>query len=194
MKRWGYTRVSAVSADARPQLDALVAAGVATHDVISEVSSGTKDAPDRPGLRHLVEQALEGDTIVVWRIDRLGRSLVEVLETVSELRERGIKLHSVQDSIDPATTHGRLVLDLLAKLAEYERHLASEQIAAGMASARKTGTSIGRPPLDPAVIRNKIRAVEDARARGLTAADAAQLVGWSRATFYRHQQEHGSQR
>lgn len=192
MKLVGYARVSATSADTRPQLDALVAAGVPTGHVFSDVTSGG-DAADRPNLRLLLEQAEEGDTIVVWRIDRLGRSLVEVLETVRELSERGISIRSVRDDIDPSTTHGRLMLDLLAKLAEYERHLTSELIAEGTASARRLGKRRGRPPVDADAVHAKLRVIEDARARGLPAAQAVQLAGWSRATYYRHQRQVGTQ-
>lgn len=194
MRLLGYTRVSDASPGAGFQFDALTAAGVKAHDVFSDETAGAKEASSRPGMRRLLEYAQAGDTVVVWRIDRLGRSLREVLDTLTSLGEHCINLRSLQDDIDPSTTHGRLLLNLLSSLAEYDRHLTSERIAAGMASSRKTGTRVGRPPLDPSEIRDKIRAVEDARARGLTAADAAQTVGWSRATFYRHQQEHGSER
>lgn len=190
----GYTRVSDASSDAAVQTDALMSAGVALNDVFSDTVAGAKRASERPGIRLLLANAGEGDTVVVWRLDRLGRSLGEVLDTVTMLGERGINLCSLQDGIAPGTTDGHLMLNLLASLAEYDRHLARERIAAGMASAQQAGTRLGRPPVDPEAILDKIRAVEDARARGLTAADAAQLVGWSRATFYRHQQERGSQR
>ncbi|MBK8463942.1 MAG: recombinase family protein [Nigerium sp.] len=190
----GYTRVSAGSPDADAQLDALMCAEVSVQDVFTDHDTAEKGAPGLPAMRRLLANAEEGATVVVWRLDRLGRSLSEVLDTVSLIRERGINLRSLQEGIDSRTDTGRLLLDFTARLHEYERHLSSERIAAGMASSRKTGTRLGRPPLDPSEIRDKIRAVEDARARGVTAADAAQLVGWSRATFYRHQQEHGSQR
>lgn len=193
MRLLGYTRAHNTE-DARLQIDALMSAGVLPHDVTVDVIGGSKVDTDRPGMRSLIERATMGDAVVVWRIDRLGRSLSEVLATVTKVVERGLYLISLQDGIDSRTATGRLLVDFTVSLHEHERHLASERIAAGMASARKTGTSLGRPPLDPSEIRNKIRAVEDARSRGLTAADAAQLVGWSRATFYRHQQEHGSQR
>jgi DNA invertase Pin-like site-specific DNA recombinase len=135
----------------------------------------------------------EGETIVVWRSDRLGRSIINAVDTVAMLGEGGISLCAVQDGIDPSTPNGRLMLNLLASLAEYERHLISERIAAGMTAARQTGTQLGRPPADPDAAHEKLRIVEQARARGLTAAHAAQLVGWSRATLYRHQHQHGSQ-
>ena len=191
MSLLGYIRVD--GQDARPQLAAVMSAGVEPLGVYSDVFSDGKGALDSPALQRLLDCSVEGDTVVVWRIDRLGRSLSEVLDTVTLIRERGIHLRSLQDGIDSRTAQGRLMLSLLGSLAEYDRHLASERIAAVMASSRQTGTRLGRPPADPEAIRDKIRAVEDARARGLSAADAAHLVGWSRATFYRHQKKHGSQ-
>ena len=86
------------------------------------------------------------------------------------------------------------MLNLLVRLAHYDRQLIGERIAAGMDSARQAGAKIGRPPVDPQVTADKLRTVQESRARGLTAAEAAQLVGWSRATFYRHLHEHESQR
>lgn len=193
MRLLGYTRTNTAGADAGPQLDAVVTAGVASDDVFSDVTSDAKDAPDRPGMGSLLDVAKQGDTIVVWRIDRLGRSLTEVLDTVSQLSERGINLRSLQDAIEPGTTQGRRTLELLARLAEYERHLTSERIAEVTASARPTGKRRGRPPVSADAVRKKLRAVQDARARGLPAAQAAQLVGWSRATYYRHQRHVGTQ-
>lgn len=193
MRTLGYTRASAGSQYARPQLDALIAAGVESQDVFSDLTCGANGAPDRPGIRRLLECAEAGDTVVLWRIDRLGRSLIEVLDTVTMLVERGISLRSVQDGIDPTTASGRLMLDLLVRLADYEWCFTGERIAAGMDSARQAGAKIGRPPVDPQVTADKLRTVQESRARGLTAAEAAQLVGWSRATFYRHLHEHESQ-
>lgn len=191
MRLLGYTRVSTAKPEVRLQADALTFAGVEPGHVFSDVT-GANEAADRPGMRRLLEYATEGDTIVVWGVDRLGRSLSDVLDTVVVLSERGIDLRSVQDGIDSTTANGRLILELLVRLAEYERHLNGERIASGMAAAREAGTTLGRPPLDPETIRDKLSAVEEARFRGLTAADAAQLVGWSRTTFYRHKQEYGA--
>ncbi len=191
MRLLGYTRFTD-DRDAAIQLDALMSAGVKSPNIFSDVTAAARETTDRPGMRRLSDNAEEGDTVVVWRVDRLGRSLSEALETVTMLADRGIGVCSLQDGIDPGTLDGRLMLNLLVRLAEYERNVKGERIAAAMAAARESGTRLGRPPLDPVLIRDKIRSVEDARARGLTAADAAQLVGWSRAPFYRHQQEHGS--
>jgi DNA invertase Pin-like site-specific DNA recombinase len=183
----GYTRVSTAGQDARLQLDALVGAGVQKRDVFADVTSGTRAGVDRPGMQKLLAYAEAGDTVVVWRVDRLGRSLIDVLNTVNLLRERGVYLRSVSDAIDPATTAGRMMLNMFATLAEYERELIVERVNAGIASARERGTRFGRPPADPAVIADKLAIANEARARGRSAQDAARLVGWSRATFYRHQ-------
>ncbi|UKF32501.1 recombinase family protein [Clavibacter phaseoli] len=189
MRLLGYTRVSTTSQDAQLQLDALVKDGVQKRDVFADVTSGSRAAIERPGMKKLLEYAEDGDTIVVWRIDRLGRSMLDVLSTVKLLRERGVQIRSISDGIDPATTSGRLMLGMLASLAEYERELIVERVNAGIAVARANGTSFGRPKSDPAIIADKLRAAADARARGRTAEEAAQLVGWSRATLYRHQAE-----
>jgi DNA invertase Pin-like site-specific DNA recombinase len=184
----GYTRVSTSSQDASLQLDALVNAGVQKRDVFSDVTSGSRAAIERPGMKRLLEYAEPGDTVVVWRVDRLGRSLIDVLNTVTLLRERGVQVRSIADGIDPGTTTGRMMLNMLATLAEYERELIVERVNAGIAAAKQNGTRFGRPPSDPTVIAEKLAIAADARAKGRTAEEAAQLVGWSRATLYRHQQ------
>ncbi|MBT2548932.1 recombinase family protein [Arthrobacter sp. ISL-65] len=188
VRQLGYTRVSTSGQDAKLQLDALVDAGVQKRDVFADVTSGSKTAVERPGMKKLLAYVEPGDTVVVWRIDRLGRSLIDVLNTVNLLRERGVYLRSISDGIDPTTMSGRLMLNMLATLAEYERELIVERVNAGIAAARQGGTRFGRPISDPVVIADKLRIVTDARAKGRTAEEAARLVGWSRATLYRHQQ------
>lgn len=188
VRHLGYTRVSTSGQHAKLQLDALVDAGVQKRDVFADVTSGSKTAIERPGMKKLLAYVEPGDTVVVWRVDRLGRSLIDVLNTVNLLRERGVHLRSISDGIDPTTTSGRLMLNMLATLAEYERELIVERVNAGVAAARQGGTRFGRPLTDPVVIADKLRIVTDARAKGRTAEEAARLVGWSRATLYRHQQ------
>lgn len=188
MRHLGYTRVSTASQDAQLQLDALVDSGVQKRDVFADVTSGSRRAIERPGMKRLLAYVESGDTVVVWRIDRLGRSLIDVLNTVNLLRDKGVKIRSLSDGIDPETTSGRLMLGMLATLAEYERELITERVNAGIAAAKQSGTRFGRPPVDPAVIAEKLEIAQDARKKGRTAAEAASLVGWSRATLYRHQQ------
>ncbi|WP_375000171.1 recombinase family protein [Aeromicrobium sp. CTD01-1L150] len=188
MRLLGYTRVSTASQAAQLQLDALVDSGVQKRDVFADVTSGSRTAIERPGMKRLLDYAESGDTVVVWRIDRLGRSLIDVLNTVNLMRDKGVKIKSLSDGIDPETTSGRLMLGMLATLAEYERELITERVNAGIAAAKQSGTRFGRPPVDPAVIAEKLDIARDARAKGRTAEEAARLVGWSRATLYRHQQ------
>ena len=121
-------------------------------------------------MKRLFEYAEEGGTVVVWRVDRLGRSLslIDVLNTVAMLRDRGIHVRSISDGIDPATSTGRLMLNMLATLAEYERELITERINAGIAAARSNGTRFGRPLSDPAVIADKLAITQDARGKERT--------------------------
>jgi DNA invertase Pin-like site-specific DNA recombinase len=188
MRLLGYTRVSTGSQDSQLQLDALLSAGVQKRDVFSDVTSGSRAAVDRPGVRKLLDYAEAGDTLVVWRVDRLGRSLIDVLNTVNLLQGRGVALRSISDGIDPATSTGRLMLNMLATLADYERELITERVNAGIVAAKANGTRFGRPLVDPSVIAGKLAIAQQERAKGRTAAEAARLVGWSRATLYRHQQ------
>lgn len=175
MRLLGYTRVSTASQDAQLQLDALMDVGVQKRDVFSDVTSGSRTAIKRPGMKRLLEYVESGDTVVVWRIDRLGRSLIDVLNTVNLLRDQGVKIRSLSDGIDPETTTGRLMLGMLATLAEYERELITERVNAGITAAKQNGTRFGRPPVDPAVIAEKLDIVRDARAKGRTAEEAARL-------------------
>ena len=188
MRHLGYTRVSTAAQDAQLQVDALVGAGVQKRDVFSDVTSGSRTAIERPGMKRLLDYAEDGDTVVVWRIDRLGRSLLDVLNTVNLLRERDVKIKSVSDGIDPETSSGRLMLGMLGTLAEYERELITERVNAGIAAAKSNGTRFGRPPVDPEVVDRKLAIVAEERAKGRSAEDAASMVGWSRATLYRHLQ------
>jgi DNA invertase Pin-like site-specific DNA recombinase len=188
MRLLGYTRVSTAAQDAQLQVDALLRIGVQQRDIFSDVTSGTKVAASRPAMSRLLEHAVEGDTVVVWRIDRLGRSLIDVLNTVKSLQQAGINVRSVSDGIDPSTRTGRMMLGMLATLAEYERELIVERVNAGIAVAQAAGTKFGRPVSDPKVISEKLEIVRGARKAGKTAADAARLVGWSRATLYRYEQ------
>lgn len=119
-------------------------------------------------MKKLLEYAEEGDTVVVWRVDRPGRSLIDVLNTVTLLREQGIQVQSLSDGIDPATSTGRLMLNMLATLAEYERELVVERVNAGIAAARQNGTRFGRPLSDPKVIAGKLLIAADTRAKGRT--------------------------
>ncbi|MDA8046058.1 MAG: recombinase family protein [Actinomycetota bacterium] len=130
--------MSRAGQDARLQLDALVEAGVQKRDVFADVTSGTRAGVDRPGMAKLLAYAEPGDTVVVWRVDRLGRSLIDVLNTVNLLREREVNLRSVLDAIDLPTTAGRMMLNM-AMVAEFEADLIRTRTSDGIGVAWARG-------------------------------------------------------
>lgn len=178
--RIGYTRVSTVAQTLDQQNEALAAAGVTK--VFSDAMSGARD--DRPGLADLMAYVREGDTVVVWKLDRLGRNMLHILQTVRELTARGITLVSVTDGIDSSTPAGRMMIGVLGSLAEYERELIRERTALKRAASRTNGTKFGRPrKVDDA---EHIATARRMKADGHTARDIAKYLGVSRATLYRY--------
>lgn len=178
--RISYVRVSTVAQTLEQQQAALDAAGVTK--IFSDTMSGARD--DRPGLAELLAYVRDGDTVVVWKLDRLGRNTLHILETVKQLTERGITLVSVTDGIDSSTAAGRMMIGVLGALAEYERELAKERTALKRATSRANGTKFGRP-----VKVNDAGAIATARrmkADGHTGKDIAKYLGVSRATLYRY--------
>ena len=178
--RIGYTRVSTVAQTLDQQNEALTAANVIK--TFSDTMSGARD--DRPGLAELMAYVREGDTVVVWKLDRLGRNTLHILETVKALTDRGVTLVSVTDGIDSSTAAGRMMIGVLGSLAEYERELTKERTALKRAASRANGTKFGRRTkvADPAHVETARRM----RADGHTARDVAKYLGVSRATLYRY--------
>jgi DNA invertase Pin-like site-specific DNA recombinase len=123
------------------QNEALAAAGVTK--VFSDLMSGARD--DRPGLAALLEYVREGDTVVVWKLDRLGRNTLHILETVKALTDRGVSLVSVTDGIDSSTPAGRMMIGVLGSLAEYERELIKERTALSDRHRGPTAPGSGAP-------------------------------------------------
>jgi DNA invertase Pin-like site-specific DNA recombinase len=139
--RIGYVRVSTVTQTLDQQELALDAAGVSK--TFSDTMSGARY--DRPGLAALLEYARDGDTVVVWKLDRLGRNTLHILETVKALTGRGVTLVSITDGIDSSTPAGRMMIGVLGSLAEYERELTKERTALKRQASRANGTKLGRP-------------------------------------------------
>jgi len=139
----GYARVSTDDQTLDPQRDALRAAGCAPIFEDEGVSGGTRR---RPGLDEALAKLAAGDVLVVWKLDRLGRSLGHLIETVADLGARGVGFRSLTEAIDTASAGGRLILHMMGALAEFERTLISERTRAGMQAARRRGRHIGRPP------------------------------------------------
>lgn len=185
--RYGYCRVSTQSQTTDLQRRAIIDAGVPEENIFEDTVTGSSAGRTRPGLMTLLAACRAEDEVYLWRIDRLGRSLVDVLSTVEELLNRGVAVHSISDGIDPSTPSGRLLLGIFGTLAEYERLLIQERVQAGIDASRARGTRMGRPAPDPQVVEAKVRMARRAMDEdGLQAADAARLVGWSRSTLYRH--------
>ena len=137
----GYARVSTYDQNLALQVDALERTGC--EKICRDQVSGMKT--ERPGLQEALAYLRPGDTLVVWRLDRLGRSLKHLIDTVAELEERGIGFQSLQEAIDTTTSGGRLVFHIFGALAEFERNLIQERTQAGLQAARARGRKGGRP-------------------------------------------------
>jgi DNA invertase Pin-like site-specific DNA recombinase len=137
----GYARVSTLEQNLDLQTDALSKAGC--EKVFTDRASGAKD--DRQGLSDAIEFCRKSDSLVVWKLDRLGRSLKHLIETINELHERQVGFASVQENIDTTTSGGKLIFHVFGALAEFERELIRERTNAGLASARSRGRMGGRP-------------------------------------------------
>lgn len=177
----GYARVSTVDQNPALQLEALELAGCAK--VFHETASGARQ--DRPQLRAALEYARAEDVLVVWRLDRLGRSLTHLVATVNELHERQIGFRSLTEAIDTTTAGGRLTFHLFAAIAEFERELIRERTLAGLAAARASGRKGGKQPAD----RARVTAGLDLIGKGHTVSEAARIVGLGRSTLYRELKE-----
>jgi DNA invertase Pin-like site-specific DNA recombinase len=176
----GYARVSTWDQNADLQVDALTEIGCTR--IFTDHASGTRT--DRPQLAAALDYARPGDTLVVWRLDRLGRSLRHLVETVSGFEEAGIGFRSLNGDIDTTTSNGRLIFHIFCALAEFERDLLVDRTQAGLAAARARGKVAGRKP--------KLSADQVAVAQRLhrdgkhTVSEIAKVLGVSRATIYRH--------
>jgi DNA invertase Pin-like site-specific DNA recombinase len=150
--------------------------------VFTETASGT--TTDRPVLEQVLDQLRPGDTLVVWKLDRLGRSLRHLVDTVTGLAERGIGFCSLQEQVDTTTPGGKLVFHVFAALAEFERDLIREHTSAGLAAARARGRRGGRPSV---MTPNKLEVAQELYAFGqYTVAAIAKTLEVSRASVYRH--------
>ncbi|MBU4214770.1 MAG: recombinase family protein [Actinobacteria bacterium] len=177
----GYARVSTGDQTAALQQDAPRTAGAAR--IWTDVASGATTS--RPQLDAMLDGLLPGDTVAVWRLDRLGRSMSHLLATIDSLTARGVGFRSLTENIDTTTAGGRLVLGIFASLAEFERQLIRERTVAGLAAARSRGARLGRPSVVTPAKMAAARSLIDA---GSTVTEAAAAVGISRPTLYRHLQ------
>jgi len=177
--RVGYARVSTRDQDASLQTEALIEAGC--EKVFEETASGAQR--DRPRLAEALTYLRKGDTLVVWKLDRLARSLRQLIETVEMLHQRGIGFVSVTEAIDTTTPGGKMIFHMVGALAEFERDLIKERTNAGLASAKARGVRLGRPK---AMTEAQIAIARSLKANGeLSSGKIADHLGVSRATLYR---------
>ena len=175
----GYARVSTADQSLDMQIDSLKKAGC--HQVFTDVASAVKSV--RPGLEKALAYLREGDTLVVWKIDRLGRSLAHLVQTVDQLRERGVAFRSLTDAgLDTTTRNGKLLFNLFATLAEFERDLIRERTKAGLATAAAKGRRGGRRPvITSAKLDRALRLIRD---KNLTVREAAAVIGVRKTALY----------
>jgi DNA invertase Pin-like site-specific DNA recombinase len=176
----GYCRVSSDDQNLDLQRDALKEAGCSV--VYEEYASGKND--DRPELKHCLKALRCGDTLVVWRLDRLGRSLKDLINIVSELQKSGVHFESLNEKIDTSSATGTLIFHLFAALSEFERSLIRERTVAGLAAARVRGRKGGRKPsLDDKQIKEIKVLMKDA---SIQVSTVAKRYGVSRTTLYKY--------
>jgi len=176
----GYARVSTEDQNLDLQVDALTKVGC--ERIFEDRLSGA--VAQRPGLTEAIGFVRKGDTLVVWRLDRLGRSLKNLIEVVGQMEERGIGLKSLHEAIDTTTSTGRLVFQIFGALAEFERNLIRERTMAGLAAARARGRQSGRPKKLGEAQVHLLYQLYHERKRPI--AEICQLVGISKPTLYEY--------
>jgi DNA invertase Pin-like site-specific DNA recombinase len=182
----GYARVSTTDQNLDLQKDALHAAGC--ERLFTDTASGAK--AERPGLAQALRECRPGDTLVVWKLDRLGRSLPHLVETVRELLEREVGFRSLQENIDTTTSGGKLIFHIFASLAEFERDLIRERTNAGLAAARARGRKGGRPKGVDEKKRKAALSLKKDITRSVK--EICEILGISRNTYYKYVRSEGS--
>lgn len=175
----GYARVSTDEQNTGMQLDALRAAGC--DRIFEDCASGAKE--DRPGLAQAIDFARDGDALVVWKLDRVGRSLQHLVKLMELLRAKGVAFSSLTESIETQTPGGRLVTHIFAALAEFERDLIRERTRSGLAAARARGRKGGRKALP----KDKIKVLHSLwDSKKMTAAEISQQLKIHRSTVFKY--------
>ena len=175
----GYARVSTTDQNLDMQVDALNQIGI--DKLYTDKASGMRQ--DRIGFNQCLETLRSGDTLVVYKLDRIGRSFKDLITTISDLTNKGITIFSINDNIDTSTASGKLMLNMLCVLADYERTLIKERVQAGLASARARGRLGGRPVKLSASDRKAMKVLYDSKE--LTIDEICHQYQISKPTFYR---------
>ena len=179
----GYARVSTNVQELQLQLDALRKAGCPKDAIFKDKMSGSRSS--RPGLDQCLSRLKSGDTLVVWRLDRLGRSVRHLIDVVDALRQRGVGFKSLCESIDTGSANGKLTFHLFTALAEFERDLIRERTRAGLAAARARGRNGGRPSI-PADHPSVVAAKKMHADKTMPVEDICRTLRISRPTLYRY--------
>ena len=161
------------------QRDALIKAGVDPRHIFEDKASGAKDK--RKGLQKALDFLQEGDYLIVWKLDRLGRSLPNLLDIITGLQKKGISFCSLTEKMDTTTPHGELLFNIFGSLAQYERALTRERIMAGLEAAKKRGRKGGRPKV---INDEKLQAITDALQTGASKASICRTFDIKRSTLY----------
>ena len=186
--KFGYARVSTKEQVLDLQIDALKKAGC--KKIYQEKITGAK--ADRPELLKMTSQLREGDTVIVWKLDRLGRSLRDLVNLIEKFNAQGVGFLSLQDNIDTTTPTGKLTFHIFAALAEFERDIISERTKAGLAAARARGRKGGRPKGLSKKAQDKARLAESLyKEQKLTIAEVCEHLHISKPTLYRYLRSRG---
>jgi DNA invertase Pin-like site-specific DNA recombinase len=175
--KYGYARVSTDNQKTDLQIAALKKAGC--QHIFTDTASGAINK--RPELTRCLESLRTGDVLIVWKLDRMGRSLSHLVALLSELQGRGVAFLSLTEAIDTESAAGRLLGHMLAALAEFERSLIVERTQAGLKAARKRGVKLGRKP---SLSENQLRHARELLDKGESPADVSKLLNICRATLY----------
>ncbi|GBQ27120.1 DNA resolvase [Acetobacter estunensis NRIC 0472] len=189
MAVYGYARVSTAKQDLKQQIEALKKAGISEDHIFQDTLSGSTD--DRPGLNKLLSLLNEGDTLTIWKIDRLGRSFIHICEMIEQFRERGIIVKSISDGLtyDPNNIVGRMLFQQMATFAEFERAMIHERIHLGIAYARKHGTRSGKPIGRPTASSPRVRLGLDLISQGQSYRQASRATGVPASTLGKYAKE-----
>ncbi|MBY0581226.1 MAG: recombinase family protein [Rickettsiales bacterium] len=183
-RKIGYARVSKFDQDLKMQIDALIEAGCQEDKIFTDQISGSKS--ERPGLIKCLEELKEGDILIIWRLDRLGRSIIHLVTLIEDFKQRGVSIKSLCDgAIDTTTASGELIFNIFSSLAQFERKLIQERTQAGLKAARARGKQGGRKKTDindPKVLTAKKMHTD----HNMNINDICKTLKISRATFYRY--------
>ena len=184
---FGYVRVSTKTQNSNLQIDALLKEGVSEKNIYSDISSGAKS--ERHDLDIMMSRLREGDTVIVWKLDRIARSISHLLKLVDEFEKLGVKFRSIQDPfIDTTSAHGKFVITLFGAIAQLERDIIIERTSAGLKSARRRGIQLGRKKgLNKVAKQKAILAASYYKENNLPIVDIMKLVGIkSKPTLYKY--------